>query len=276
MSFLYIILILNIAQRTLIIYGRFLCVCEDTLMLGKLIRLDITEPVGTASPDGFIYRLNQGIPTKKFNISSPITGVLVLGIDSPVKHFDGRVIATLVFEDNGEQKLIASPKSKRLIDCEIRDKIQFIIRNRPYTLNCYYERSCGAVIYRIINNEVRYLLIKNRRSSNWSFPKGHMEDGETAEQTAKREVLEETGMRIRIIDGFSSNSRYTIQNRIQKTVQIFVANTDDTQTKIQHEEIEDYTWLPYERALNGLKFDNDKTILTEARAFLLERNIIKE
>lgn len=243
-------------------------------MLGKLIRLAITEPVGTPLPNGGIYKLNQGTPIGNFNVSSPISGVLVLGIDSPVKHFDGRVIATLCFEDNGEQKLLAAPKSKHLIDCDIRKQIGFIIKDRPYTLTCYYERSCGAVIYRIINDEVRYLLIKNRRSSNWSFPKGHMEDGETLEDTAIREVLEETGMHIEIIPGFSSKSEYTIQNRIQKTVMIFAANTSDTQTRIQHEEIEDYTWLPYERAYDSLKFDNDKTILKEAKAFLTEHNYI--
>ena len=65
-------------------------------------------------------------------------------------------------------------------------------------------------------------------------------------------------------------------NRIQKTVHIYVASTKDTQTKIQIEEIEDYIWLTYENALKNLKFENDKTILTEARKFLLDNNYISE
>ena len=67
-------------------------------MLGKLIRLSITEPVGTPLGDtGRVYKLNQGQPIGKFKPYSPISGVLVMGIDNPVKHFDGRVIDLFVF-----------------------------------------------------------------------------------------------------------------------------------------------------------------------------------
>ena len=245
-------------------------------MLGKLIRVSITEAVGSALPNGGFYKLNHGKPIGKFRVSSPISGVFILGIDNPVKHFDGRVIAILRFRDNGEQKLIAAPKSKRFIDWEIKRFIAFYTGNRPFSLECYYERSCGAVVYRIINGGVRYLLIKNRRSSNWSFPKGHVEDGETLEETAKREVFEEAGIRIKIFPGFVSKSQYTIQNRIQKTVQIFAATTNDEQTRIQPEEIEDYIWVPFENAYNCLKFENDKAILKDAHEFLIEHNYISE
>ncbi len=245
-------------------------------MLGKLVRVCITDAVGSPLPDGGVYKLNHGKPIGKFRASSPISGVFVLGIDNPVKHFDGRVIAILKFRDTGEQKLIASPKSKKFINWEISKFLEFYTKGRPYSLDCYYERSCGAVIYRKINNDIRYLLIKNRRSSNWSFPKGHIEKNETLEETAKREVLEETGLRLDIIPGFQCKSEYSIQNRIQKTVQIFVGTTKDTQTKIQLEEIEDYIWLTYDNAYKSLKFENDKTILKDARDFLINNNYISE
>ena len=244
-------------------------------MLGKLIRLSITEPVGTPLGDtGRVYKLNQGQPIGKFKPYSPISGVLVMGIDNPVRHFDGRVIASVRFLDTGEVKLIAAPKSKKFIDCEIKNAISFLTEGRQYNLECRYERSCGAVIYRNINGQIRYLLIKNNRSSNWGFPKGHMEDNETAEETAKREVLEETGIHIDIIPDFVSKSEYTIQNRIHKTVCVYVAKTDDTQTIIQKEEIEDYIWLTYENAYKNLKFENDKTILHDAREHLISKGLI--
>lgn len=246
-------------------------------MLGKLVRVSVTDPVGSPLPGkNGVYKLNHGKPIGKFRPNAPVSGVFILGIDNPVKHFDGRVVAILKFHDNGEIKLIASPKSKRFINWEIQKFISFYTNGRPYRLDCYYERSCGAVVFRKINEDFRYLLIKNRRSSNWSFPKGHIEIGETAEETAKREVLEETGLHISIIPGFQSKSEYSIQNRIQKTVQIFVATTKDTQTKIQPEEIEDYIWLTYDNALKNLKFENDKAILKDARDFLLENKFITE
>ena len=138
------------------------------------------------------------------------------------------------------------------------------------------EKSCGALVFYLKNNKEQVLLIKHSNSGHWSFPKGHVEAGETLEETAKREVLEETGLRIDIIPGFISKSQYSIQNRIQKTVQIYVASTKDTQTRIQVEEIEDYVWLTYENAIKNLKFENDKTILTDARQFLLDNNYITE
>ena len=245
-------------------------------MLGKLIRVAVTEAVGTPLPDGGVYKLNHGTPIGKFRPTTSISGVLILGIDNPVKHFDGRVIGILKFKDNGEQKLVAAPKSKRLIEWEIKKLVNFYTANRPFVLDCYYERSCGAVVYRNIGGTIRYLLIKNRRSSNWSFPKGHVEDGETLEETAIREVREEAGIRIKIFPGFVSKSQYTIQNRIQKTVQIFAATTKDEQTRIQPEEIEDYIWLPFESAYNYLKFENDKAILKDTRDFLIENNYISE
>ncbi len=246
-------------------------------MLGKLIRLVITEPVGTKLGDtDRVYTLNHGLPIGKVKVFSPITGVLVMGIDNPVKHFDGRVIASIRFIDTGEVKLVAAPKSKRFIDCEIRKAISFLTEGRKYNLECRYERSCGAVVYRNINGQIRYLLIKNNRSSNWGFPKGHMEENETMEETATREVLEETGIHISIVPGFVSKSEYTIQSKISKTVYVYVAGTLDTQTVIQKEEIDDYIWLTYENALKNLKFENDKTILTEARAHLINEGLITE
>ncbi len=245
-------------------------------MLGKLIRVSVTDPIGTNMSNGGVYKLNHGKPIGKFHPPPAVSGVFILGIDNPVKHFDGRIIATLRFKDNNEQKIIASPKSKKFINWEISKLLEFYTKNRPYTLECYYERSCGAVVYRKINNEIRYLLIKNKRSSNWSFPKGHVEKDETFEDTAKREVLEETGLRLNIFPGFQSKSEYSIQNRIQKTVVIFVGTTNDTNTRIQPEEIEDYIWLTYENAYNNLKFENDKLILKDAKEFLLENNYITE
>ena len=79
------------------------------------------------------------------------------------------------------------------------------------------ERSCGAVMLR--KNEERYeVLLVKHLASHWGFPKGHMEKGEDEKATARREVLEETGIHIDIIDGFRYKSEYTIRGRIEKSV----------------------------------------------------------
>lgn len=197
-----------------------------------------------------------------------------MGIDHPVRNFDGRVIATLNPKAGGRQILITAPKSTRFIINDISKYINVKKDFPKYKLECLYESSCGAVVYRDIKGEVRYLLIKNKRSAHWGFPKGHIEPGETKQQTAVREVLEETGIHVKLINGFESVSKYKIQNKIEKVVSIFVGTTNDTSTCIQPEEIEDYIWLTYDRALSILKFENDKAIITEANHFLNENNYI--
>ena len=92
----------------------------------------------------------------------------------------------------------------------------------------------------------------------------------------RREVLEETGIRINIQPDFVTKSQYTIQGKVEKNVNIFLASTQDTQTVIQKEEIEDYIWLGYEKALNKLRFENDRNILSKAYNYLLNKKIITE
>ena len=235
-------------------------------MLGKYVRIRIDHPIGSVNEKtGYTYPLNYGAVYGSDNLNS-----FVMGIDHPVRNFDGRVIATLNPKAGGRQILITAPKSTRFIINDISKYINVKKDFPKYKLECLYESSCGAVVYRDIKGEVRYLLIKNKRSAHWGFPKGHIEPGETKQQTAVREVLEETGIHVKLINGFESVSKY----KIEKVVSIFVGTTNDTSTCIQPEEIEDYIWLTYDRALSILKFENDKAIITEANHFLNENNYI--
>ena len=77
-----------------------------------------------------------------------------------------------------------------------------------------------------------------------------------------------------MIEGFSCLSKYRIRDRVEKTVTIFAATTPSTVIHMQKEEIEDYIWLTYDRALSLLRFDNDKSILIAAHDFLDQNNII--
>ena len=62
-----------------------------------------------------------------------------------------------------------------------------------------YEKSCGAIVYRRYHGNIQILLIKHINSGHWSFPKGHVEFGETEPETAIREIMEETNIDV-IID----------------------------------------------------------------------------
>lgn len=245
-------------------------------MLGKYVRVNVTNPINSQNEQyGYTYELNYG-RVENHSKGSHEQFAYIMGIDHPVRNFDGRVIA-IITRKNGEKLWVVAPKSTRFIVNDVKPAIEFAEgTERDYTLECLYESSCGAVVFRMIAGEVRYLLIKNKRSANWGFPKGHIERGETKEDTARREVLEETGIRIQIIPGFISKSEYTIQGKVEKSVSIFVAKTSDTQTIIQHEEIEDYIWLNYSKAIKTLKFENDRSILEKANEYLIRIGEIEE
>ncbi len=243
-------------------------------MLGKYVRVRVTNPIHSVSSQfGFTYGLNYGLIEGKKRFDSAKYGAYIMGIDHPVRTFDGRVIACIEQEGNPQPFYVVAPKSTRFIVNQIEDAVSFAVEGSQYKLSCLYERSCGAIVYRYINDGIRYLLIKNKRSSNWGFPKGHVERGETNEQTAIREVLEETGIHIEILPSFAYKAEYTIHGNIEKSVTIYLAKTDDTQTIIQREEIEDYIWLDYDRAIETLKFANDKNMLRHAREYLIKSGI---
>ena len=238
-------------------------------MLGKFIRIRITNPIGSQNRQlGYTYKLNYGTLEGRRQFDNRFCGAYVIGINHPVRNFDGRVIA--VIRRNNEKKsiLVVAPKSTRYIVHQIEDAIEFAEPKGTYRLDCLYERSCGAVVFGNVDGKRKLLLIKNTRSTHWGFPKGHMERGETPEDTARREVLEETGIKIDIVPDFSAKSDYTIQGKVEKSVTIFLATTKCTDTIIQKEEIDDYIWLSFEKAMETLKFENDKNILKSAKRFM--------
>lgn len=243
-------------------------------MLGKYVRVKVTIPYGSYNEaDGIEYKLNFGQIDFVTTQRREKFEAFIMGIEHPVKTFDGRVIAIL---SNGSKRvLVVSPKSKKYIINDIIKALEFSKQYKSWRFDCLYERSCGAVVFRKDKNDItKYLIIKNRRSAHWSFPKGHVEMGETLEETAQREVLEETGVNIEIIPEFLTESEYTIQGRVKKTVNIFLGSTEDKETVIQKEEIDDYSWLDFDATLNKLRFENDKNILKKAHNFLLEKCLI--
>lgn len=246
-------------------------------MLGKYVRIKVTHPIHSCNSEkNYTYELNYGVVEGEKPFNSSIKGAYIMGINHPVRSFDGRVIAVIRYADCREIEWVVAPKSTRFINIDIIEKIKFATEKREHTLECLYERSCGAVVFREIGGITRYLLVKNKRSAHWGFPKGHVEMGENDFQTASREVLEETGIHINILPDFVMKSQYTIQGKVEKSVNIFLAGTNDTQTVIQKEELEDYIWLGFDKALNKLRFDNDRNILIKADSYLKENKIITE
>ena len=140
-----------------------------------------------------------------------------------------------------------------------------------------YEKSCGAVV---IHNERdksgglhRFvLMIKHTAGGHYSFPKGHVEVGETETMTAEREVFEETSVKIHINEKFRQPVYYRPKVGVKKEVVYFLAFTRQTEIKPRPGEIAETYWIPLEEAEGLLAHDNDKRVLSLAVQYITDKN----
>ena len=132
------------------------------------------------------------------------------------------------------------------------------------------EKSAGAVVFRPENNKIKYLLIQYAWG-HWEFPRGLVEKGESLEDTARREIEEEVGIKdVKFIPGFKEWIKFFFKLRaktIMKIATFLLAETKTKEVKLSFEH-KDYAWLEYEEALDKLTFKNSKEILEKANNFL--------
>lgn len=131
------------------------------------------------------------------------------------------------------------------------------------------ETSCGAVIYTLVNNEPQYVLIESLTGA-WGFPKGHVEPGETEEQTALREIREEVGLQPTLLPGFRLTDEYPLPEKpgTTKRVIFFCAACERATLHPQPEELKSAAFLPYEETLQRLTYDSSRAILQSAHDFI--------
>ncbi len=127
------------------------------------------------------------------------------------------------------------------------------------------EKSCGAVVFRTKNERLQILLIRHVNGGHWAFPKGHVEKGETEEQTARREILEETGLSVILDNRYRQVVTYSPKKDVVKDVVYFVAHAPSEVTAVaQESEISQVRWVDADKAVEYVSFDNDKKVLMGA------------
>ncbi len=139
-----------------------------------------------------------------------------------------------------------------------------------------HEKSCGALVFRNTCGYTEMLLLKHRYGNHWSFPKGHVEQGENDTQTALREVKEETGLDIKLVDGFCRSVEYSPKPNTKKQVVFFLGDAGYGTVKKQDEEISKVRWVPFDTAHMYVTFTNDKNLISGAREFLKMKGLYTE
>ena len=132
-----------------------------------------------------------------------------------------------------------------------------------------YVKSCGFIVYKRVNNKKFYLVIRSL-NGDFGFPKGHTEPGESEIETAIRELKEETGIEVKIIEGFRRQIEYelrNIPNTIKQSV-YFLGECTSDKIICQESEVSEARFISYEDAIKILTFEETKSILIDAEKFI--------
>jgi len=136
------------------------------------------------------------------------------------------------------------------------------------------EVSAGGVVYRVVDDEPMFLLIRDSYR-NWGFPKGHLESDEAAPDAALREVQEETGLprvtlcaEIDTIDWF-----FRFRGKlVHKICHFFLMETDCAATLPQRDEgITACRWASFDEARSLLAYENARVVLQQAQVIIRDR-----
>jgi bis(5'-nucleosidyl)-tetraphosphatase len=134
------------------------------------------------------------------------------------------------------------------------------------------EHSAGAIIFRREPGSILFLLL-HYEEGHWGASKGHVEKGESLEQTARREIREETGLTdIRFLPGFQIENPYIYRKEgrlSQKTVTFFLAETLSGEVQISFEHTE-FAWLPFPEAYDRVTFLSEKRVWQAANDYILK------
>ena len=120
-------------------------------------------------------------------------------------------------------------------------------------------RAAGGIIMRVTaagRTEIACIYRESR--GDWTFPKGKLDAGETFEQAALREVLEETAMHCRVVR-FIGTTNYTHRKGRPKIVAYYLMVVDGGDFE-PNDEVDDLVWLPMDRVREHLTWDRDQEL----------------
>lgn len=135
------------------------------------------------------------------------------------------------------------------------------------------EISSGGVVYRKHNGAIEVALIRVR--DRWSLPKGQVEQGEGLQETALREVREETGLEGKIVAKlgditywYTNKTKEGETIRIFKRVYFYLIRWIKGDVSLHDQEVEEARWFPMAKALELIYYPTERDMVKKAKAIL--------
>ena len=137
--------------------------------------------------------------------------------------------------------------------------------------------SAGGVVYRQTDTGVQIALCGRHDPPTWNLPKGTPDEGETLEQTALREVLEETGLYAKLGNSLGEISYWfdwTEEDvRFHKTVYFYLMEKQSGCIEFHDDEFDEVQWFLAEDAIKALTFGNEVKIVRRALRAIRQRGV---
>ncbi len=182
--------------------------------------------------------------------TTPILGVVRKNDSTPLQEFIKHHSAVKLIEITEENRDEAPARIAQLIKYELGKRID----------------SAGVIAYKDEGGERSLLMLQNG-DKGWSFPKGHIEPGESVEEAAVRETLEETGLRVELLPDFRAETVSGRPGEARKIIYFLGRAVGGT----LRPEAEGYAlpaWVNADKAAAILRFPQDKEPLAAALEFL--------
>jgi mutator protein MutT len=123
----------------------------------------------------------------------------------------------------------------------------------------------GGIVTRAEDGKTYVLLIYRPKHADWQYPKGHMDQGETPEQAAVREVEEECGIQVEIVSPLPT-LEYTTKEQEQVLCYMYrmrPLSVEFNEIRDEHPE-----WVPLEKVIESLSHDNLKEYFKQVSPLL--------
>lgn len=212
--------------------------------LGKTVDIVIDRPIGFVHHTNGItlhYTVNYGFLPGVPGGDGEEQDVYVLGVDTPLERFTGRIIAAIRRADDNEDKFVAAPEGMEFHQAQIAEAVLFVEQYFESKVDALVRRSCGVIPYMKTYEGIRYLVLL-QTNDFWSFPKGHMEPFESEQATALRELKEETGLSAVLDPAFREMVSYPMPGGKTKQVVLFLGEVTG-QITLQQTEAVNFRWV---------------------------------